>query len=553
MKKDLQKKIVYWAFFSINLIIAFFSGVFHGLFNPLLLFIIISATILSLLILIYLYIKGNQIKINQIIFVSFCFILNLLFAFFIGFSIPFMTGTNPNNMGIVMVPLLCFLNYSIVDRLNIYIKEKPLQEEEGKEASKLMKDIILERDSKKEIGYWLLYSINLMIASFTGYLLSISFPIIPYIITPISFVFIFLLTYLFIRENRIKTTYIIYVLASFLLILIIAFVIGYSLPLMDSENLEIMGIVMVPLLCLLHFSILNKLNIYLNENSEQDIKNKEQKQKKKLPIIEYEEKKYIFSIKSLIILGFGSPFLVLFIYYFFAWQWNFWLHEIVIKQTTFFLNLFGDMGVTTSFTASDANPWQFNIPSKDPIHLETFCTGIQAICIFVGIFILTPHSKDKKTRRDVIWRKTKGIILSSLIFYVVNVIRMVIQLYLYYVGYNWEDIHYSISVASSFIAAVIVLLMHKWVPEFILSFIYVLSLRNKKSTPKQKIEKELICPNCSSIAGLKKQKICQNCGFQLVKRKGIRCINCETLSQSKKQSICEKCGSEIKKYQELIK
>ena len=67
---------------------------------------------------------------------------------------------------------------------------------------------------------------------------------------------------------------------------------------------------------------------------------------------------------------------------------------------------------------------------------------------------------------------------------------MVIQLYLYYVGYNWVDIHYSISVASSFIAAVIVLLMHKWVPEFILSFIYVFSLTSKKTALKQKIEKE---------------------------------------------------------------
>ncbi|GAG00255.1 unnamed protein product, partial [marine sediment metagenome] len=36
----------------------------------------------------------------------------------------------------------------------------------------------------------------------------------------------------------------------------------------------------------------------------------------------------------------------------------------------------------------------------------------------------------------------------------------------------WDDIHVSISAASSFIAAIIVLLLHKWIPEFIISIIY---------------------------------------------------------------------------------
>jgi hypothetical protein len=57
---------------------------------------------------------------------------------------------------------------------------------------------------------------------------------------------------------------------------------------------------------------------------------------------------------------------------------------------------------------------------------------------------------------------------------------MVIQLYLYSIGYRWEDIHYSISAASSFIAAIIILLLHKWIPEFIISIIYAGSIVDKK-------------------------------------------------------------------------
>jgi len=79
--------------------------------------------------------------------------------------------------------------------------------------------------------------------------------------------------------------------------------------------------------------------------------------------------------------------------------------------------------------------------------------------------------------------------MSSVIFYVVNVIRMVIQIYLFYIGYAWEDIHYSISAASSFIAAIIILLLHKWIPEFIISIIYLGSIVNKsiQNTRKEKI------------------------------------------------------------------
>ncbi|MBY9007362.1 MAG: hypothetical protein KGD63_11460 [Candidatus Lokiarchaeota archaeon] len=395
-----------------------------------------------------------------------------------------MTGTDPNNMGIVMIPLLCFLNYGIVDRLNLYINEKRYQDNkkdnEKIDIDKIVEEnIVVELDSKREIIFWSFFTLNMLSISFLGYLLNISYPILPYLIIPINFVLVFLLTFIFVKGTNLDLKHIIFALLGFLSILIIGFILGFSLPLMESENIKIMGIVLVPLLCLGHFIILKELNSRLNkDNFKFDAI--------KLPIIEYEERRYIFSVKSLIILGFGAPFLVLFIYYFFAWNWNFWLHEIVVKQTTFFLNLIFDVGVTNTFYSASENPWIFQIPGQGDIHLETFCTGIQAICIFVGIFILTPHSKDKRSKKDVIWRKIKGIILSSLIFYIVNILRMVIQLYLYYLGFPWNDIHYSISVASSFIAAVIVLLMHKWVPEFILSFIYVFSLIKQKSSRNNK-------------------------------------------------------------------
>ncbi len=206
----------------------------------------------------------------------------------------------------------------------------------------------------------------------------------------------------------------------------------------------------------------------------------------KKPIIEYNDRKYIFSLRSLILFAIGAPLSAYLIYLFFDMPYNRWLHEIVVKQTTYFLNLFFNMGAEAQFAPSGIYDWRFFIPGKTPIYFETFCTGVQAIVIFIGIIVFTPHSQDKDTREDIIWRKTKALIVSSVIFYVVNIIRMIIQLELYYIGYEWNDIHVSISAASSFIAAIIVLLMHKWIPEFILSIIYTGTLVSEPIKQKRK-------------------------------------------------------------------
>jgi len=63
---------------------------------------------------------------------------------------------------------------------------------------------------------------------------------------------------------------------------------------------------------------------------------------------------------------------------------------------------------------------------------------------------------------------------------------MIIQINLYYIGYEWADIHFSISAASSFIAAIIVLLMHKWIPEFVVSIIYCGTLISEPIKRKRK-------------------------------------------------------------------
>ncbi|MFO8020045.1 MAG: archaeosortase H [Promethearchaeia archaeon] len=273
-----------------------------------------------------------------------------------------------------------------------------------------------------------------------------------------------------------------------------AFLIGYSIPLMESHGKYNFALLMLPLLVLLNVIILRRHQYYCQQAKKKSKEKEEEKQepkkgkseKKNKPVIEFEGKKYQFSVNSLVILAVGTPILSYLIYLLFDLPQNYWLHEIVVKQTAYFLNLFFDMGVTVSYNPIGMQHWSFNIPGRASIHFETFCTGVQAICVFAGLILCTPHSQDAETNRDIIWRKTKSLIVSSVIFYVVNIIRMLIQLELYHLGYAWNDIHYSISAASSFIAAIIILLLHKWIPEFIISIIYIGTLISRAINRRRK-------------------------------------------------------------------
>lgn len=267
-----------------------------------------------------------------------------------------------------------------------------------------------------------------------------------------------------------------------------AFSIGFTIPLMESNSRYNFGFVMIPLLILLNFILINKFE--MDSNPKPPIM---EEVKKNRPVIEFEGKKFIFSNTSLILLAIGAPISAYLIYLFFDNPANYWLHELVVKQTVFFLNLFFNMGATANYAPVGKYFWSFDVPGRSSIFFETFCTGIQAICVFAGIIIFIPHSKDKETSKDIIWRKAKSLIISSAIFYVVNIIRMLIQIDLYYIGYPWDAIHVSISAASSFIAAIIILLLHRWIPEFILSIIYIGTLFKKfrKSKKNTEIKEEI--------------------------------------------------------------
>jgi len=175
-------------------------------------------------------------------------------------------------------------------------------------------------------------------------------------------------------------------------------------------------------------------------------------------IIEYESRKYDFNWVGIAILFIGAPLIAYGIWISHNWVW---LHEISAKMTIWILNLLSGAENTVYFNDYDpTQPWLIHLPgTPGDIHFETLCTGIHAIAIFVGAILFIPHSADKETSKDIWKRKGIAMVVTSLVFYVVNIFRMVLQLYLYQRGADWESVHY--------------LIMHKFVPEFIMSLIWI--------------------------------------------------------------------------------
>jgi len=205
--------------------------------------------------------------------------------------------------------------------------------------------------------------------------------------------------------------------------------------------------------------------------------------------IEYEGKNYDFNWLSIAILLIGAPLIALGIYFSHDWVW---LHEISSKITIWILNLLSGAENYVYFNDYRPDqPWIIHLPgTPGDIHFETLCTGIHAVAIFVGTIICIPHSLDKETSKDIWKRKIIAMVVTSLVFYVVNIFRMVLQLYLYQRGADWESVHYPISAASSFIAVACVLIMHKYVPEFIMSLIWIgdelkAIINKRKSNPEE--------------------------------------------------------------------
>ena len=193
------------------------------------------------------------------------------------------------------------------------------------------------------------------------------------------------------------------------------------------------------------------------------------------PIIELNGRSYFFSLKSIVFLIIGIPISSYLIYWFFGREINFWLQELIAKQTIFLLKFILNIETRIKYQTDFIYPWVIYLPRSDSTFRITLeCTGVHIYGIFTCIIIYTPPSKDLTTREDFLWRKMKTFIISLIILYIFNLFRITMLIYLDYIGMPWSIVHDLINDFSGIIAAVIIfIILYRWMPEFFLSIYYI--------------------------------------------------------------------------------
>lgn len=276
-------------------------------------------------------------------------------------------------------------------------------------------------------------------------------------------------------------------IVSFLsVILFCSFIIGLTIPYLESHGKIFMGIELIPLLLIIIYVIVD--NFYkmgrTNHNSkEETINGKRNEIKPKKPMIVFNGRSYFFSLNQILMLILGTPLLSLILFFFFSLDINFWINEITTKQVSFFLKLLFriDSQVIVPRQINTA-PYIHFIKQDKVFNITTACLATHVYSIFIGIILCIPNSKNEKSKVDFKWRKTITFIFSIIMVYILNLIRLVVLFFTIYQGIPWEFIHETLFYLSAVIAGIIfIIFLRKWMPEFFISiyYMYVLAIHKK--------------------------------------------------------------------------
>ncbi|MFX1364453.1 MAG: hypothetical protein ACFFCE_04865 [Promethearchaeota archaeon] len=105
------------------------------------------------------------------------------------------------------------------------------------------------------------------------------------------------------------------------------------------------------------------------------------------------------------------------------------------------------------------------------------CAAVHIFSIYIVLIIFIPHSQDPSEKEDIIWRKSKILIISIGIIYILNLLRISLAISFLCSGSSSNFIHNLLNYFSGCIAALIsIIFIYKWIPEFFISIYYLYPL-----------------------------------------------------------------------------
>jgi len=160
------------------------------------------------------------------------------------------------------------------------------------------------------------------------------------------------------------------------------------------------------------------------------------------------------------------------IYLFFNLSFNRWVTVMYINQISYLLDLLFNIEAMVVISPDLIAIYLPN-PSQSG-RVLTSCYGAEVISIFIGIILATSSSHDRKPDMNLIWRKTKIIIITIISTYLLFLLRIVLMLAFVHNGMPMHVIHDSSYYLITLISFIIILyVLRKILPEFIISLHYI--------------------------------------------------------------------------------
>ncbi len=275
-------------------------------------------------------------------------------------------------------------------------------------------------------------------------------------------------------KPRRKTSILIIVLVTLLIILICV-----TIPFLESSGKIFMGIVLIPSLIIVVMILLMNDNRIGNVSSTKIITTKSVYGK----IFQWNDKSYQFSRRSIILFFVGAPLLSLYLLIFFSLDINTWTQELIAKQTHFILESLLNIPSQVVFHPNESVQWGISVSGVENAYgISLLCTAVHIFSILAGIIVCIPHSQDDNASKDIIWRKTKALIVVIMIIYALNLLRLIIVLYTASIGGDTGSIHSLLLYLTGGIGAVIFFIfIYRWVPELFLALYSIPSIFFQKT------------------------------------------------------------------------
>ncbi|MFX1276572.1 MAG: hypothetical protein ACFFAT_16220 [Promethearchaeota archaeon] len=262
-------------------------------------------------------------------------------------------------------------------------------------------------------------------------------------------------------------------LLAFTFSIIFIFLIGITIPLMESRYAYFMAIDLIPVVIMINYIF---IKITLKSQKARNQRDGLEKFEKRLNIT-IDNKRYVFLKRRILLYYISLPtFLLLFIFYL-DLEINDWLGEIVAKQALFILNDMFNVGASAIYIPGNPSPW-YLLKDTNIYRIDPGCVGAQVWGLIAGLTVFAPSSEFEKKEDYIVWRKTKYIITAVILGHAANIIRLFLQVYITYLGFDAFVVHRQIADITAVLAAILILvyLLYKWVPEVFISVFYTLKL-----------------------------------------------------------------------------